>query len=59
VAVRSTGSVWSAMFWQPWEAMSQVCCWLVAVKETEGEENLLKWGGSSAGFCEGRMNRRL
>jgi hypothetical protein len=50
VAVRSTGSVWSAIFWQPWEAMSQVCCWLVAVKETKGEENLLKWGGELRWF---------
>jgi len=61
VAVRSTSSVWSAMFWPPWEAMSQVCCWPVAVKETEGEEDLLKWGGAPlvsvkaewVGTCEG------
>jgi hypothetical protein len=33
VAVRSMGSVWSAVFGPPWEAMSQVCCWPVAVKE--------------------------
>jgi len=49
------GSVWSAVFGPPWEAMSQVCCWPVAVKEKK-----ICWnGGSFASFCEGRMGRCL